>query len=465
MPNTKTNVIIKFDFSTDQTVGEITKVVGLTKARYLIPVIDFLNLDANPRSAKTGLVTDAIEDSIQNDPAVFPFKTKGILLAASQYERLERGRIKITPENPNIEGILDGGHNTLAIGLHILKRALEYKGESLPKGSKTWDEFKQLWQENRETVDEFLAAQREDSAIGDLDFYVPVELLVPRNAEELSSVESFKNDLLEICAARNNNVQLQVSAKANQLGYFDTLKALMDDRNPSLSDRIEWKTNDGGDIKVQDIIALAWIPLNLITPVKDTNGRTLEPVLAQNIYRGKGSCLKQFEKLMSSPQVTAEANVDYRRELKNSEVRSAFKIAVEMPDLYDYIYKVFPELYNAAGGSYGHITAVKKLNEKRREKVTPYTGIHIDTLSPEGFIVPLVYGLQALMEKRETNGQYEIRWTHAPKVFLQNNLKAIVKHYAGIFSMCDYDPQKIGKNPQSFVQALTGFKMAIAGIL
>lgn len=465
MLNKKANVIIKVDFSTEQTVGEITKIVGLTKAKYLVPVIDLLDLEANPRSSKTGPVTDAIQESIETDPNVFPFKTKGILLAVSQYERLDRGRIKVTPDNPDIEGILDGGHNTLAIGLHILKKSMEYKGVSFPRGAKTWDEFKHLWQANRDMVDEYLDVLRKDPDIGDLSFYVPVELLVPRSAEELSSVEAFKNDLLEICAARNNNVQLQVSAKANQLGYFDTLKDLMDEHNPTLSNRIEWKTNDGGDIKAQDIIALAWIPLNLITPVKDANGRMLEPVLAQNIYRGKGSCLKQFEKLMSSPEVTAETTMDYKRELRNLEVGSAFKIAVELPELYDYIYEVFPDLYNAAGGSYGRITAVKKLNEKRKDKKTPFTEVEIETVSPEGFIVPLVYGLQALMENRIVNGRNEIHWTQPPKIFLQNNLKKIIAHYAGIFSMCDYDPQKIGKNPQSYAQALAGFKMALAGIL
>ena len=111
MSEKKSSVIIKFDFSNEQTVGEITKVVGLTKAKYLIPVIDCLDLEANPRSSKTGPVTDAIQESIETDAEVFPFKTKGILLAASQYARLERKRIEITPVNPEIEGILDGGHN------------------------------------------------------------------------------------------------------------------------------------------------------------------------------------------------------------------------------------------------------------------------------------------------------------------------------------------------------------------
>ena len=104
----KGSIILKMDFPGEQTVGEITKMVGLVKAKYLIPVIDSLDLDANPRSSRTGPVTDSIQESIAYDAKVFPFKTKGILLAASQYERLERGRIKITPDNPAVEGILDG---------------------------------------------------------------------------------------------------------------------------------------------------------------------------------------------------------------------------------------------------------------------------------------------------------------------------------------------------------------------
>ena len=38
-------IIVKFDFSNDQTVGEITKIVGLVMAKYLVPVIDHLDLE------------------------------------------------------------------------------------------------------------------------------------------------------------------------------------------------------------------------------------------------------------------------------------------------------------------------------------------------------------------------------------------------------------------------------------
>ena len=465
MSNKNASVIIKFDFSTEQTVGQITKIVGFTKAKYLIPIIDLLDLKANPRSSKTGPVTTAIQDSIENDPQLFPFKTKGILLASSRYERLERGRVKIAPENFEIEGILDGGHNTLAIGLYILKCAMDHAGAQFPKGEKNWDLFKELWAENRMLIDTYLSALRENPAIGNLSFFVPVELLVPSDAEDIACVEKFKNDLLEICEARNNNAELNISAKANQKGYFDSLRKLMERGNPALCNRVEWKTNDGGDVKVQDIIALTWIPLALISPVKDEKGKTVEPVAPNKIYSGKGSCLKQFERLMASPDVTLRTSADYKRELKNVEVGSAFKIAVELPELYDYIYEAFPSLYNAADGKYGRIVAVKKLNENRKEKKTPFSGRTIDMLSPEGYIMPLVYGLQALMVKTEIAGYTEIVWSQPPMTFLQNNLEKIVKHYAGFISVCDYDPQKVGKSAQSYEQALAGFKMAIAGIL
>lgn len=463
MSSKEKSVIIKFDFSVEQTVGQNTKIIGLIKAKYLIPVIDVLDLKANPRSSKTGPVTNAIQESIEKDSDLFPFKTKGILIASSQYERLERNRIKITPENFEIEGILDGGHNTLAIGLYILKQAMLYAGKPFPKGEKTWDSFKEMWKENRNLIDIYSEEIKKEPELGNLSFYVPVELLVPRDAEDFACVEAFKNDLLEICEARNNNVELNISAKANQKGYFDTFKSLMEKRNPALCSKIEWKTNDGGDIKVQDLVALAWIPLSLISAVEDENGKIIEPVAPNKIYSAKGSCMKQFEKLMASSDVTSKTSADYKRELKNSEVTSAFEIAVQLPELYDYIYENFPVLYNAADGKYGNISAVKKLNDARREKRAPFSGKEIETLSPEGYIMPLVYGLQALMSNETVNGFNKIVWTQPPMPFLQKNLAKIVKSYSGIIKICDYDPQKVGKSSQSYEAALMGFQLAIVG--
>ena len=168
---------------------------------------------------------------------------------------------------------------------------------------------------------------------------------------------------------------------------------------------------------------------------------------------------------MASPDVTRQAGDDYKHELSNDEVASAFRIAVELPEIYDYIYESFPALYNSADGKYGRITAVKKLNDSRKDKRSTFSGNSIDVLTPEGYIMPLIYGLQALMVSREENGARKITWRQPPIEFLRGNLEKIVKSYSGIIGMCDYDPQKVGKNLQSYEQALAAYKMAVAGIL
>ena len=58
--------------------------------------------------------------------------------------------------------------------------------------------------------------------------------------------------------------------------------------------------------------------------------------------------------------------VDYRRELINPTVQSAFEIAVDLPVLYNYIFENFPNLYNKSSGNYGNIAAVKKMNAGRK---------------------------------------------------------------------------------------------------
>ena len=460
-------VIIRFEDLTEQTVGDITKIVGLVQARFFVSIIDAFDLDANPRSAKKGTVTDEIQKTIAETPHFFPFMSKGVLLASSDYERLERGRWRLKPANPQIEGILDGGHNSLAIGLFILEQALNYQGQNLPNTVKTWTDFKMLWQQKRELIDGYMSAIQKEEIENNVDFLVPVELLVPRNTSDSKCVSSFTNNLLEICEARNNNAELQEATKVNKKGHFKDLQEALREHNPRLESRVEWKTNEGGDIKAQHIVALSWVVLNLVCPVKAENGsdRFVEAVAPNKLYSAKGTCMGQYEKFMSSPDVTQVAEDGYHHELINEEVRSAFRIAAELPDLYDYIYEYFPKYYNANGGHFQAIAACKKLNERRKVKVTPFNGKRVEMLSPDGFIMPLFYGLQILLAKRTVNGSTEIYWSQDPETFLNDHLEKIVADYMGNLNLCDYDPQKVGKAPKIYDDAIKAFKMAIAGIL
>ncbi|MBL0021415.1 MAG: hypothetical protein IPP23_03325 [Sphingomonadales bacterium] len=169
-----------------------------------MPLLDAADLEANPRTAKVGQITADIMESIQTTPELFPFKTKGILVASANCRELERRRYHMTFDNPAIEGILDGGHNTLAIGLHILGAAGVEAKEI--KKVKTWPEL------SREAHHDKVKALKGAAASGEggpLDFLVPLEVLIPADSDDELALAEFTSSLFEICAARNNNRQSQ----------------------------------------------------------------------------------------------------------------------------------------------------------------------------------------------------------------------------------------------------------------
>lgn len=186
------------------------------------------------------------------------------------------------------------------------------------------------------------------------------------------------------------------------MGLYDHLKNATD---PKLIDQVEWKTNDGGRIKVDDIIALTWIPLLAL----ELDGVKISPT---QIYSSKGQCVKAFTEFMEQDTVTTAPSSGYIRELKNPAVLSAFEIQKDMPRLYDKIYELLPGSYNKADGSFGRIRGVKqhagrdKFSENkesylRSEPVSHFYENKVTYKYPDGFMIPLVYGLRALMEKRD----------------------------------------------------------------
>jgi hypothetical protein len=443
-----TKVIIKYEHVAEQTHGSVKRLVGFVQARSLLSLFDTVDLDANPRSAKWGPVTAAIVESINRDPDIFPFKTKGVLVGSSEYEPLQRQRYELHFDDPATEGILDGGHNMLAIGTHILSVTLN--DEKAIRKIKNWETFKELWAANREAIE----AVRED-----LTFLVPVEVLVPADLEDDSVVSDFRSELLEICAARNNNAELTLETKANQKGFYDAIKQALP---KAVADRIEWKTNAaGGDVKVRDIVSLSWIPLSLLPSL---------PVKApppQNIYRNKGECAKLFDDLMSDPSVSTRASDGPVHALTNDAVKSAIDVLGDLPVLYDKIYADFPHAYNAAGGSFGRIGIVRiyepgRKGDKSRKYMrtkpeTHFTEQDVDYSYPDGLIMPLVWGLRALMEVKDG----KVCWRTDPEVFLDRHLKDIAQNYKLVLEMSRFDPQKLGKSEASYGFAVSQFETAL----
>ncbi|MHB9470843.1 hypothetical protein [Mesorhizobium sp. W050] len=439
-------IILKFEDVAEQVHGPVRRLVGFVRAKNMLGLFDAADLDANPRSAKAGAITQAIIQSIEDDPDIFPFKTKGILIGSAEYEPLQRNRYQLLFNSTAIEGILDGGHNMLAIGTYILSRVLD--DEKALRKIKLWDDFKIAWTANRAAIGDI----REE-----LDFLVPVEILVPAAIDDEGVIAEFTSSLLEICAARNNNAELTLETKANQKGFYEEIKKSLP---ASVAGRIEWKKNmAGGDVKVRDIIALAWIPLSMVElPAK------VKAPLPQNIYRNKGECAKLFDDLMDDDSVSRPQGGPIH-ELHNTAVGSAITILGDLPVLYDKIYAEFPKAYNR-WGDFGRMKIVrifdlaKKADKSgkymRSQPETHFTEQPVKYRYPDGMIMPLVYGLKALLRSKDG----KVEWATDPTKFIDRHLDEIAGAYKLVLEMSGYDPQKVGKNETSYKIAFSEFEKA-----
>ncbi|MBM6687942.1 hypothetical protein H6A35_03535 [Collinsella tanakaei] len=450
---------------------DIRRIIGLMPARFTIGLIDNLNLEANPRNSRLGSVTDAIIESIQQDEQsttskLFPFKSKGILLAASRYEELERDRYILQCVDLNTEGILDGGHNTLAIGTYILFQAAKATGNIPPKkrSISIWEEFKKTWMERREQIQAYLdelrdsdaKAQLIDNGIGTLDFSVPIELLLPTEQDSELCLENFRTSLLEICDARNNNAQLTQATKANQEGIFDAFNKIFKQKDPEFADCISWKTNDGKRVESRTLVALSWIPISKTKWVTGDE-KIIDAPAASSIYNSKEKCLDKFLQLMRRPEIT-DTETTARRVLTDPVIRSALEVAADLPGLFDMLYEMFPECYNRIG-NFGRIGAVKGLLNKRGEYRTPFLQKPANRPVPDAYVYPLVFGLRALMQENKLT--HYIEWATDPYEFVQSEYcKQAVVDYCGVIQQSDYDPQKVGKGSFSYVSAENAMKLA-----
>lgn len=437
-------LIIRFETVDRQTEGPVTRLVGFVRARNLLPLMDAATLDANPRTARVGQITSDIRESIETTPELFPFKTKGILVASANCKELERRRYHMTFDHPAIEGILDGGHNTLAIGLHILSVAGVEPKEI--KRLKTWPEFKEAWVTHSAKV-KALKSSAASGEGGPLDFLVPVEVLIPSDPDDDLKFEAFTSSLFEICAARNNNRQLADEAKANKKGLYDYLRQTVP---TEIANRVEWKSNDGGDVKIRDIVALAWVPLSL---TKLPDGVSKPRVV--DMYSGKGKCSSSFDTLMEHPDVSKQTG-DGTFELHNTTIGAALSVAGLMPRLYDLIYRDFPAAYNDGGGRFGRLNSVKMATDMKTKPVTAFLKTPVQYSYPDGFIMPLVYGLSALMTADETG---TVNWlVPDPEKFVRDILPSVVRRYRAIIEAFSGDPQKIGKNEGAYTIAKDAFE-------
>ena len=423
--------VLKTVNSADFNFNGINKTLCTIDAKNMSELLDHLDLTANPRSATKNQIVKSICDSLKNSPEYMVFKTKGLLIACQNFEILQRGRYRLNFDEDSVtDGLLDGGHNVLAIGIFILEEYFAQNDEPTPKDVrkiKRWVDFVEVWQKYKNDLTGF---------IDTLDFQIPVEIIYPQYGFE----DIFSDKVFEISDARNNNNSLTDGTMADHRGYYDILKKYVD---PSIDEFIEWKDGEAEKyIKRDDIVALSLIPFIALQRAGKLEGISVGNINPISIYSSKGSCTAIFSKLIEELKL----NEDIVDDLELPPlIESAFSLMKDIPYLYDLIYSRFPNAYNDVSPGFGRISKVKETKEKKSK--TKYYKFDSDYRYPDGFIVPIVVALHTLIG---IDGD-KVYWkVDDIRDFVKNNLTGNCEMLVSTIKDNSYDPQSVGKSAASY---------------
>lgn len=401
---------------------KLLKVSSSISPLSLMKLLSVADNQINPRTAKSGPITKSIFETLSTSPELFWYKSKGILLATTSLKLLERNRVELTFNEPQYEGIMDGGHNTLAIANYITTVLFDYQ-------LRDWNSCKSYWRTNySQIIDAYEKKSKENPEL--FNFSIPLEILAP--AHEDGALDAFYDAIADICAARNNNVQLTNTAKGNQEGYYDYLKQVLSAYS------IVWKTNETGNIKSEDVITMADVPLMYLQSIGMIDiDMKLSPV---NLYSGKGQCVKYFGAVLSNDRYSTSVNG--RTVLTNELIKSALDMTEDIMKYFDRLMLHFPDMYNSAcRGRFGGISAVQTGKEMQ-------TLFHTQTKKctctfPPAFFYPLIAGTTALMKYNESTGK--LGWIANP-ASVDFDLDDIdLGRYTEMMKILVYNPNVIGK--------------------
>ena len=432
------DITIKTECFCIQEHSQINKVLATINAKNLAKLMDVVGLTANPRKSKKNKITTAICDTLRTSPKDLRFKSKGMLISSSSCIQRERGRFTLSFEEENYEGVLDGGHNMLAVGLFILE---EYFGEQANKQLRqvnNWDSFIEVWHKYRDDLSEILDY---------FEFEMPIEIIYPTDEYKAK----FPDSIFEISDARNNNFALSSGTKADHKGYYDILKNVLDD---DINKDIEWKDGEGKRIKRDDVVALSLVPLLALQESGKliSNVPTINPI---SLYSSKGKCVETFSSFFDS-------YADENGKINDKLFLSAINIFKDIPELYDLIYEKFPDAYKTHSQRFGGISCVK-IYEKGKKgpsylsqpAKTKYYQQECQYKYPDGFIIPIVAGLHSLMVVEDD----KLKWKVDPHKFIKEKLSESVTMLVNTIKDNDYNPNMVGKSNGAYESMKIMFKL------
>jgi len=302
----------------------------------------------NPREQKmTTNVAQKIKDSLA-DNTNFHELNRGILMSVQKAKwDNNTEELLLIFDNPEIHGNIDGGHTLRAI----------------------------LEAQNNNT----LTSNR----------YVFMEIIVGLESP------------VELAAARNTSVQVDLKSIAELENSFETIKKAFKDL--PFANRIQYKMNEHynddniSEIDVREVIAILIIFSQEIYPYKTVQG-TLSEIQPIQCYSGKEASLRKFLKCNSTKPEQQKIN----RELMVNRITPIVK---DIFALWEVIENTFATVSGQAGKRYGTRKYAKFNNNKVVGK-SFFEEKELKYLVPKGLMYPLVGAFRALVQIDANTGTY-----------------------------------------------------------
>lgn len=304
-------------------------------------------METNPREQKmTTNVAIKIKESLR-DNQYFHELNRGILISALATEWDNRNEdLTISFDNPEIHGNIDGGHTLRAI--------LEAKSKNYLSNDK----------------------------------YVFFEIF-----EGIDSP-------VELAAARNTSVQVDLKSIAELENSFNVLKEALSDN--VFYNRIQFKMNEHYNeddivpIDVREIIAIILMFSQEIYPYKTSEG-ILSDLQPMQCYSGKEASLKKFLKQNGGSE--EQQKID-----RENMINHMKPIIKDIFDLWETVETSFASVTNSTGKRFGS----RKYTKYDNGKVVAKSFLLQQDLQyyiPKGLMYPVVGAFRALVQ-RNSDGTY-----------------------------------------------------------
>ena len=259
-------------------------------------------------------------------------------------------------------------------------------------------------------------------------------------------------------------MQLDQATKSNKSGHYDYLKRQLDG---PVAERTQAHYGDDGEVPIRELVALALIPCSKIS--HDVANVTIS---MPKIFSSKGACVDDYDMIFAACSTKSDPKIEGTTAvITNPKLKSALDMMDVIPRIYDDIDLDFGAAYNQHSPGYGRINAVKMYQEGKyirggenptylasRPK-TKFYGEDATYKNPEGFLMPAVASMRALMD---FDDEGNLTWVvEDPRAFMKENLPKIMSYLVSAISTAQSNPQAVGKSKGAYEMAEAAVKFLL----